>query len=97
MSSTLIWAASAIVVSAVLLTPLALRDPKRLRSLGATKRVAMASTMRTVLGYASLLPGIATIVAGQWPAFLIWLGTVTAIGWSLAQGFAVNSMRGHGH
>lgn len=95
MSPTLIWALSAVVVSAALLAPLALRDPKRLRSLRTTRRVAMGSTMRTALGYGSLLPGIATIAAGQWPAFLIWLGAVTAIGWSLAQGFAINSMRGH--
>lgn len=93
MSPTLIWALGAIGASAALLTPLALRDPKRLRSLRATPRVAMASTMRTVLGYGSLLPGIATIAAGQWPAFLIWLGAVTAVGWSLAQGLAINSMR----
>lgn len=95
MNPTLIWALSTIFASAILLTPLALRDPKRLRSLRSTQRIAMGSTLRTVLGYGSLLPGIATIVAGQWPAFLIWLGAITAIGWSLAQGFAINSMRGH--
>ncbi|WP_374679644.1 hypothetical protein [Hydrocarboniphaga effusa] len=94
MNPTLIWALGTIAVSAVLLTPLALHDPKRLRSLRATRRVAMASAMRTALGCGSLLPGLVTIAAEQWPAFLIWLGAVSAIGWSLAQGFAINSMRG---
>lgn len=88
MSVTLTWAACAIAASALALTPIALRDPKRLRTAfkGATKAVSpMPTSQRRLLAGASLLPGVVLVVCGQWPAFLIWMGVAAAIGWGLAQ------------
>jgi len=88
MSVTLTWAACAVAASALALTPIALRDPKRLRTAfkGATKRAAPMSTpQRRLLAGTSLLPGVVLVACGQWPAFLIWMGAAAAIGWGLAQ------------
>lgn len=87
MSATLLWAVLAVAATTLLLWPLALRDPKRLRAaarVNAGGSVPHSLTHRHVLGWMSLLPGLALIVAGQWPAFLIWLGGTVAIGWGLA-------------
>ncbi len=97
MSATLIWAVGCTLASLVLLIPLALRDPKRLRSVAKQGHKAarpMESAMRRLLGWGSLLPGIALIVAGQWPALLIWLGAVTALAWSFTQSLAVAAASG---
>lgn len=89
--TTLLWAASAVLASLFALAPLALRDPKRLRTarrLGATPRSALRDSWRRVFGWAGLLPGLILAMAGQWPAFLIWLGAASATGWALAQGLS---------
>ena len=91
MSMTLLWSALAIVVSALALAPLALRDPKRLRTAakaGARSQAPMSTPQRRALGSASLLPGIVLAICGLWPAFLIWMGAAGAIGWALAQALA---------
>lgn len=88
MSVTLTWAACAVAASALALAPIALRDPKRLRTAfkGATKAASpMPTSQRRLLAWGSLLPGIVLVVCGQWPAFLIWMGAAAAIGWGLAQ------------
>lgn len=88
MSVTLTWAACAVAASALTLAPLALRDPKRLRTAvkaGARSQDPLQSQQRRWLGSASLLPGFLLAACGQWPAFLIWMGATTATGWALAQ------------
>ena len=79
----------AIAFSGVLLILLGARDPKRLRNARhAAKEAAsgspLPSTVRHLCGWLSLAPGVALGVAGEWWAFLIWLGAITAIGWSIA-------------
>lgn len=89
--TTLVWAACAVLASVLALAPLALRDPKRLRAarrLGSATHAALPDTSRRVLRWAALLPGLVLGLAGQWPAFLIWLGGATAVGWALAQGLS---------
>lgn len=88
MSCTLFWTATAWVATVSLLIPLARRDPKRLRA--ATRARSPVCTplpllLRRALGWACVLPGLLLILAGQWPAFLIWVGAATASGWALAQ------------
>ncbi|MGQ0620495.1 MAG: hypothetical protein ACT4QA_11345 [Panacagrimonas sp.] len=89
--TTLIWALCAVFASLAALAPLALRDPKRLRTaarLGARPRPAFPESQRRLLAWSSVVPGLVLALCGQWPAFLIWLGTATASGWALAQGLA---------
>jgi hypothetical protein len=79
----------AIVFSAALLILIGVRDPKRLRSArhGARNTVAAAplsAAMRHLFGWLSLAPGVALAAIGQWWGFLIWLGAITAIGWTIA-------------
>lgn len=84
-------ASCAILASCVVLAPLAWRDPKRLRAalrLGQELRPALSRLQRRVLGWTGILPGLMLALAGQWPAFLIWLGAAAALGWALAQGLA---------
>lgn len=81
--STYAFAAVASLISLLLLLPIALRDPKRLRSL--RRPVPKPGRERQLLGWGTLLPGAALVLLGQWPALLIWLGTVTTLGWLLVQ------------
>jgi len=81
--STYAFAAVASLISLLLLLPIALRDPKRLRSL--RRPVPSPGRERQLLGWGALLPGAALVLLGQWPALLIWLGTVTTLGWLLVQ------------
>jgi hypothetical protein len=79
----------AIVFSGVLLILLGARDPKRLRnSRHAVTEAAAGSPLppaaRHLWGWLSLAPGVALGIAGEWWAFLIWLGAITAIGWAIA-------------
>jgi hypothetical protein len=79
----------AIAFSGVLLILLGARDPKRLRNARhATKEAAsdspLPSAVRRLFGWLSLAPGVALGIAGEWWAFLIWLGAITAIGWAIA-------------
>jgi hypothetical protein len=93
MSATLIYAVGAIALSGLMLVTLARRDPKRLRA-DAGGRIAPLSPMqRRALGVAVLVPAVILMVMGQWPAFLIWLGGTTMLGWALAHGFAPRTTR----
>lgn len=78
--TTYTWAALTLAISLLPLILIALRDPKRLRSLR-DKRAPSSSSTRRALTAVVVLPGLALCVIGQWPAFLIWLGSVTALGW----------------
>ncbi|MDM4771034.1 hypothetical protein [Solimonas sp. SE-A11] len=86
MSATYSLAGLASLVSLLLLLPIALRDPKRLRSL--RRAAPKPGVERKLLGWGTLLPGVALVVMGQWPAFLVWLGVVTTVGWLLVNGLA---------
>ena len=89
--TTTVCSLLAVMASLVLLAPLAMRDPKRLRAaikLGGAARAPMPDAQRKMLGWASLVPGVLLALVGEWPAFLIWLGAATATGWALAQGLA---------
>ena len=81
--TTTLYALAALFVSAAPLLRLALRDPKRLRSLR-QRPVPEPRRRRRMLAAACLVPGLALILIGQWPAFLIWLGGIAAGGWLLA-------------
>lgn len=78
--TTYTWAALALAISLLPLILIALRDPKRLRSLR-DRRTPSSSNARRAMTAVVLLPGLALCVIGEWPAFLLWLGGVTAIGW----------------
>jgi len=85
--STAAYASIALALSAAPLVRLALRDPKRLRSLripAARKRPGP----RAALAALCLMPGAVLGALGQWPAFLIWLGALAAGGWLLVQALA---------
>jgi hypothetical protein len=94
MSATAAAVTLALMGSGLPLWLLALRDPKRLRA----RAIAPPShglaphgkRMRQVLSTATLLPGVVLIGLGYWPAFLIWLGGLTAGGWLLVQGLALH-------
>lgn len=87
--STLPASLLAIGFSLALLTVLALRDPKRLRTSGIAAanptRAPLPRGAHRMLGWASLLPGLALSAYGQWPALLIWLGACCSLGWALTQ------------
>lgn len=82
--TTTVYAAIALVVSAGPLLRAALRDPKRMRSLR-QRSVSDPRWLRRLLTVACFSPGIVLALIGQWPAFLIWLGGLTAGGWLLVQ------------
>ena len=84
--STYSLAAVASLISLLLLLPIALRDPKRLRSL--RRPAPKPGIERKLLGWGTLLPGVALALTGQWPAFLVWLGVVTTAGWLLVNSLA---------
>jgi len=81
--NTTLFAIGAVLSSAAPLLLLALRDPKRLRSL--RRRTLATARGRRGLGGAAVLPGLILAGAGQWPAFLLWLGTLLSGGWLLVQ------------
>ena len=72
----------ALMPSLVALTLLALRDPKRLRSRRSTQTAA-SPLQRRCLALLLAIPGLGLAITAQWPAFLVWLGLVTAGGWLL--------------
>jgi hypothetical protein len=82
MSNTL-WALCALALSLLPLWRLARHDPKRLRSL--RQPTSSPGPDRKRLVVLLLLPGGVLAAIGQWPAFLIWLGSLTAGGWLLVQ------------
>lgn len=85
------YATFALLVSLLPLILLALRDPKRLRSLR-DRRAPSSQNARRGFTAAVLLPGVALCLIGQWPAFLLWLGGVTAGGWILVMWLARNPL-----
>ncbi|MDO9452271.1 MAG: hypothetical protein Q7J29_05365 [Stagnimonas sp.] len=85
MSLTAIAVTLALVASLLPLVLLARRDPKRLRSITASAVAPHASRTRQALAAVVLLPGAILIGLGYWPAFLIWLGGLAALGWLLVQ------------
>ncbi|TAJ55081.1 MAG: hypothetical protein EPN60_16485 [Nevskiaceae bacterium] len=89
--STLAASLLALLPSAVVLVPLALRDPKRLRNLPDSPRAPLPPGTRRLLGALLPLPGLALGLAGQWPALLIWLGASCSFGWALTQWLAPGS------
>ncbi len=90
--TTALAATLAILPSLLLLLWVALRDPKRLRSRRSTT-VPMTPRRRGLLASLILLPGAGLIGLSQWPAFLIWLGTVLTFGWLLVQVLARSPAR----
>ncbi|WP_293397271.1 hypothetical protein [Nevskia sp.] len=89
MSLTAIAASLALIASLLPLLLIARRDPKRLRGLAATHLAPHGRGPRRTLTLFVLLPGAVLIGFGDWPAFLIWLGALTASGWLLVQWLAV--------
>lgn len=85
MSLTATAASLTLIASALPLLLLARRDPKRLRSVAASALVPHGRRTRQGLAAAALLPGVALMGLGYWPAFLIWLGGLTVAGWALVQ------------
>lgn len=81
---TSLLAGLALACSLAPLLWLALRDPKRLRSL----RRPVPAAPRPLLVFLALLPGLALMLRGHWPAFLVWSGALTACGWLLVQWLA---------
>ena|SRR6185369_9485054 len=77
----------AIAFSGALLILLGARDPKRLRNArhGTDAAVSpLAPAVRHACSWLSLAPGVALGILGEWWAFLIWFGAITAIGWTIA-------------
>ncbi|MDP9139352.1 MAG: hypothetical protein M3O62_00985 [Pseudomonadota bacterium] len=91
--STYTWAVVALGVSLLPLILIALRDPKRLRSLR-DRRAPSSSSARRAMSAVTLMPGLALCVIGEWPAFLIWLGGVTAGGWIFVMWLARSAVPG---
>lgn len=90
MESTLIALLGAVVASAAMLAMLALRDPKRVRTVarGGERGRTFSKPTRIVFGCAAIAPGFLLAINGEWPAFLLWFGASCAIGWLLAVAFA---------
>ena len=78
----------AIAFSGALLILIGARDPKRLRNARQGGANAVKSPLTPAVHHAcswlSLAPGVALGILGEWWSFLIWLGTITAIGWTIA-------------
>lgn len=83
----------AILVSGALLLTLGLRDPKRLRNQHAHSdkpaRPPMSRSLRRLLGWLSLVPGVVLMVLGEWWAFLVWLGAICVMGWAATHALAI--------
>jgi hypothetical protein len=84
--STASAAVIALLPSLALLWLIAWRDPKRLRSLPRTASAAAPAKawtrrQRRLATAVALLPAPLLIVAGAWPALLIWLGALLAGCW----------------
>jgi hypothetical protein len=92
----------AIAVSGVLLALLGALDPKRLRNSRhasddtAVTTPPLPAAARRACGWLSLAPGVVLAVLGEWWAFLIWLGAITALGWTvaIATGYSASSRAG---
>lgn len=85
MSTTLLWSGVSVAISTGCLLVLALGDPKRRRAARRTAHPQPAFRFRRAWAGACAAPGLVLMLAGQWPALLVWLGTTAACGWTLAQ------------
>jgi hypothetical protein len=90
-----------VLATGVLLVVLGLHDPKRLRNVrqsvrhdirddtdqvhGAGIRAPLPASLRRLLAWLTLAPGVVLMVLGAWWAFVVWLGAFGAIGWTIAQ------------
>lgn len=85
MSLTATAAGIALLLSLLPLILIGYRDPKRLRSRrgSATATLPLARRPRQLLTALVLAPGVLLIGSGLWPALLIWLGALIALGWAL--------------
>ncbi|MCX7069714.1 MAG: hypothetical protein NTW01_01795 [Gammaproteobacteria bacterium] len=85
MSLTATAAGIALLLSLLPLILIGYRDPKRLRSRrgGAVATLPLARRPRQLLTALVLAPGVLLIGSGLWPALLIWLGALIALGWAL--------------
>lgn len=84
MTGTAAWAVAALLPGVVALLALAVSDRKRRRSAGLPAS-ALRPGVRAVLAAIVLAGGLTLAVAGQWPAFLVWLGVMTTAGWLATQ------------
>ncbi len=91
--STSLAASLALFCSLPPLLWLALRDPKRLRSLRRQGSPPANPGTRRLLATIVALPGIALAGLALWPPFLIWMGGITLAGWLFAQALAPNRPR----
>ncbi len=88
---------AAVLFSLACLGVLAWRDPKRLRNLArdthtpALRERSLRDGPRRLLGWLVLAPAPVLIVAGEWWAFLVWVGVMCTAGWMAAQMLAIRS------
>ena len=73
----------ATLISALCLTLLAASDPKR-----SPGRRAALSGLRRLAIVLAILPGAVLAITGDWVGFLIWLGAVAVLGWTIAAVFS---------
>lgn len=85
MSLTATAVTIALMVSLLPLSLIARHDPKRLRSITDAGVAPHRGRTRQWLAACTLLPGVVLIGLSDWPAFLIWLGALVALGWALVQ------------
>ena len=74
--------AIAVLFSMICLLALIKSDGKRYRREG--RRFDLPRTARTLLVCAGLLPGLVLTALGYYSSLLVWLGSITLIGWVLA-------------
>lgn len=73
----------AALMSALCLAFLAASNSKRLPGRG----TALSGLRRLAIALA-ILPGVALAITGDWVGFLIWLGAVAVLGWTIAAVFS---------
>lgn len=74
--------AIAVLFSMICLLALLKSDGKRYRREG--RRFDLPRTARALLVCAGLLPGMVLTALGYYSSLLVWLGSITVIGWALA-------------
>ena len=74
--------AIAVLFSMICLLALIKSDGKRYRREG--RRFGLPQTARALLVCAGLLPGVVLTVLGYYSSLLVWLGSITVMGWILA-------------
>lgn len=74
--------ASAVLFSMICLLALIKSDGKRYRREG--RRLDLPRTIRALLVCAGLLPSVVLTALGYYSSLLVWLGSITVMGWVLA-------------